>query len=72
MEKLEKYQKILTEFVENFAINSFSIQKGLENQAIVDTKNNHFQVVTIGWDNMSFVFNPIISSCKHLAVSYWL
>ena len=60
MEKLERYQKILTEFVEDFAKSPFSIQKGLENQALIDTKHNHFQVVTIGWDKNSFVYNPIL------------
>jgi XisI protein len=60
MEKLEHYQKILTDFVEDFAKKPFSVQKNLENQALIDTKNNHFQVVTIGWDKSTFVYNPIL------------
>jgi XisI protein len=60
MEKLEHYQKILTKFVEDFAEKPFSIQKNLENQALVDTKNNHYQVVTLGWDKKSFVYSPIL------------
>jgi hypothetical protein len=60
MEKLEKYQKILTKFVEDFAKTPFSIQKNLENQALVDNKNNHYQVVTLGWDKNSFVYSPVL------------
>ncbi len=60
MGKLERYQNILTEFVENFAKNPFSIQKSLENQALIDTKHNHYQVVTLGWDKNSFVYSPIL------------
>ena len=60
MGKLENYQKILTELVENFAKNPFSIQKNLENQALIDTKHNHYQVVTLGWDKNSFVYSPIL------------
>ena len=59
MEKLEKYQKILTAFVEEYAKAPFSVQKDLENQAITDTIHNHFQVVTIGWDKGTFVYNPV-------------
>ena len=60
MEKLERYQKILTRLVEDFAKNPFSVQKSLENQALIDTKHNHYQVVTLGWDNNSFVYSPIL------------
>jgi XisI protein len=60
MEKLEHYQKILTKFVEDFAEKPFSIQKNLENQALIDTKHNHYQVVTLGWDKNSFVYSPIL------------
>ena len=60
MEKLEKYQKILTVFVEEYAKSPFSIQKGLQNHAITDTVHNHFQVITIGWDNESFVYSPVL------------
>jgi hypothetical protein len=27
---------------------------------LVDTKNNHFQVVTLGWDKNSFVYSPVL------------
>jgi hypothetical protein len=58
--KIKKYQKILIDFVEEFAKAPFSIQKNLENQVIADTKRNHFQVLTVGWDSNQFVYNVIL------------
>lgn len=60
MEKLAKYQRILSEFVEEFANAPFSVQPQLENQAITDTVHNHFQVVTLGWDKGKFVFDIVM------------
>ncbi|WP_428655190.1 XisI protein [Runella sp.] len=60
MEKLKKYQLILSELVESFAKAAFSVQPGLENQAITDMIHNHFQVVTLGWENGKFVFDILL------------
>jgi hypothetical protein len=60
MEKLIKYKAILSDFVEELAQAPFSVQLGLENQAITDTIHNHFQVITLGWDKDKFVFDIIL------------
>ncbi|MCA0231731.1 MAG: XisI protein [Bacteroidetes bacterium] len=60
MEKLKKYQKILSALVEELANVRFSVQPFLENQAITDTIHNHFQVVTLGWENEKFVFDTVL------------
>ncbi|MFN8346390.1 MAG: XisI protein [Spirosomataceae bacterium] len=60
MEKLKKYQTILSELVEDFAQTPFAVQPNLENQAITDTVHNHFQVVTLGWENSKFVFDTVL------------
>lgn len=60
MEKLAQYQRILSEFVEEFANAPFSVQTQLQNQAVTDTIHNHFQVVTMGWDKGQFVFDIVL------------
>lgn len=47
--KIKKYQKVLTDYIEGLA-NDYNNALGNEftYQAIIDLRNNHFQLVRIG------------------------
>lgn len=64
--KIETYQKILSEYVERLADKyNNALGNELTYQAIIDTKNNHFQLVKMGWNNYKFIYAILI----HLDIS---
>jgi XisI protein len=59
--KLEKYRKIIVDVLQNYS-NSPAINVGgndLEEQLIIDTVHDHYQILTIGWENSKRVYYPI-------------
>lgn len=50
MDKIAKYRKIIREVLKPFAENHYAGSPDLKNQLIFDTENDHYLVVTIGWD----------------------
>ncbi|MCU0326765.1 MAG: XisI protein [Spirosomaceae bacterium] len=59
MEKLIKYQQILTEFLEEYAKIKYANVPNLEQQIIIDKDRNHFQLVSIGWLKDQFVHDTV-------------
>ncbi len=59
MDKIKKYQKIITEYLEEYAAIPYSTSPGVEKQVITDLKRNHFQLVSIGWNKNSFDYSTI-------------
>jgi len=59
MEKIRHYQKLIAELLREYATPLGSGGLGLEDQIILDFENNHFQLVTVGWDNGKFVYLPL-------------
>lgn len=56
MDKITKYQKIIIDYLNEFA-NFGKPRSGIEKQVLVDCVNNHFQYVTTGWqDRSTFVY----------------
>ena len=52
MEKIIKYQNIITALLEQKVAPYSQIAQGeVQEQVIIDTKHHHFQWLTIGWDN---------------------
>ena len=54
MDKIKKYEKAILTILNEYAQIKYSNIEG-ENQLIADKQNHRYQVVTIGWDNSSFV-----------------
>ena len=50
MDKIKKYQTILKKFLQSQAETLVPTTPKIEYQVIVDTENNHFQLVMTGWD----------------------
>jgi XisI protein len=59
MEKIAKYQQILTEFLEEYGKVSYANAPLLEQQVIVDTQRNHFELVSVGWQKGRFVHDVV-------------
>jgi hypothetical protein len=49
MEKIKKYQEIITEILEDYA--KYLDEPQLETQVICDYQRNHYQLMKTGWDN---------------------
>ena len=56
MEKIKRYQQIIAALLREYATPNAS---GMEDQVLLDFENNHFQLVSVGWDEGKFVFMPL-------------
>jgi XisI protein len=59
MDKINKYQKIIIGYFEDYAKKPYINAPDLELQVIADTVRNHFQLVSLGWDNRKFTHDTI-------------
>ena len=62
--KLERYRKIITQLLQNYADTPASYEDlnkedELEEQLLIDTKNDHYQILAIGWEGSVRVYYPI-------------
>lgn len=58
---LKKYRSIITELLTNYA-NAPAITVGgdqIEEQLILDSERDHYQILTIGWENGKRVYYPV-------------
>ena len=59
--KIKKYQKILSQYIEQLANeHTNALGNDMTYQAIIDTQNNHFQLVRIGWHEQRFLYSVLI------------
>ncbi|MDZ7934889.1 MAG: XisI protein [Emticicia sp.] len=59
MEKLTKYSQIIVDFLEEYSKVSYPNAPTLEQQVIVDTKRNHFELVSVGWHKEQFIHEVV-------------
>jgi hypothetical protein len=59
MDKIKRYQDILIEFMEEYAATPYANAPEVKNQVVADRERNHFQVVSVGWQNGRFVHDVI-------------
>ncbi|MBL7803271.1 MAG: XisI protein [Saprospiraceae bacterium] len=59
--KIHKYQRLLAQLIEGKAqlVNS-TPGEGITYQAVVDVKNNHFLLVSVGWSGGKFYYQVLI------------
>lgn len=53
------YQDIIIALLEEYAAIPSSYPTTLKDELIIDTERNHFQLLTIGWENNQFVHEAI-------------
>ena len=59
MEKITRYQLILRGFLEEYATIKFANAPNLEQQVIIDCEGNHFQLISLGWQDAKYYCDPI-------------
>ncbi len=60
MDKLTKYQSILTQYLSDFAKEPpYANMPDVKTTILIDLKGNHFQAVDIGWAGVKHVFSPV-------------
>ena len=59
MFKVKTYQKILLSFLEDYSKITYANAPNLEQQILVDTKRNHFQLVSVGWQKGKFIYDVV-------------
>jgi hypothetical protein len=59
MDKVTGYQRIILELLEEYAAIPSSYPTTLKDELIADTQRNHYQLLTLGWENGRFVHEVI-------------
>ena len=55
MDKILKFEKVILDFLKEYAKGYQNSPDGLENQIIVDSTGHHYQLLRVGWSNKKFV-----------------
>ena len=64
MDKLTKYRQIIRQILIPFRNDSYAGSPDLKNETIFDSENDHYLVMTIGWDNET----PVRDCIFHLDI----
>jgi hypothetical protein len=56
MEKIKQYQQIIASTLKEYATSNVP---GMEDEVLLDFENNHFQLVTVGWNEGKYLFLPL-------------
>lgn len=59
MDKVKSYQNIIVTLLEEYAAIPPSYPTMLRDELIIDTQRNHFQLLTVGWEDDQFVHEAI-------------
>jgi hypothetical protein len=59
MDKIENYKKIILAFLEEYAQFKPVNLTEVENQVIVDKEEKHFQLVSMGWSGLRFIYEVL-------------
>ena len=59
--KIQQNQKILTQYIQTLAKQyNTALGNKMIYQSLIDTKNNHFQLLKMGWQNDQFIYNVLL------------
>ncbi len=60
MDKVAKYQRILTDFLQSYAHDDALANMPLvETAVLIDLERNRFQALHLGWHGSEYIFSPI-------------
>ena len=63
--KIRKYQKVLTNYITNLAAeHNNALGNVMHYHALVETINNYFQLVVIGWDDDLYIHDVFLHFLK--------
>jgi len=59
--KIQENQKILTQYIQQLAHQyNQALGNNMTYQGIIDTQNNHFQLLKMGWQNDQFIYMVLL------------
>jgi XisI protein len=56
MDKVVKYRQLIKDLLKNYASPNVSDNKDLEEQLIFDVERDHYQVMSVGWQNNKRIY----------------
>ncbi len=56
MDKILKYQHIIQDVLNEYAIIKKSFMPNVKSQLLIDTENHHYQLISIGWHQQEFIY----------------
>lgn len=59
MDKITQYQQVIFELLREYAAIPSSYPTTLKDEVVADTVRNHFQLITLGWENSKFVYDVV-------------
>lgn len=59
MDKIKRYQKIIIDYLKEYAKVKPSNLPNIESRVIIDKKNNHFQLLDWGWQDNEYIFTVV-------------
>jgi XisI protein len=59
MERLAFHQQCIREILRRHA-DQDGAETGIQSQVVIDTENNHYQILDVGWDGMKRVYHCFI------------
>jgi len=59
MDQIAHYQQIITQLLEEYAAIPPSYPTNLRDEVVADTVRNHFQLISLGWEQSRFIHEVI-------------
>ena len=59
MDKIIKYQQVILGLLEEYAAIPPSYSTALRDEVVADTIRNHFQLISLGWENNCFIYEVV-------------
>ncbi len=59
MDKITHYQQIIFDLLQEYAAIPPSYPTSLKDEVVADTVRNHFQLVSLGWEDGKFVYDVV-------------
>ncbi|MGB3514509.1 MAG: XisI protein [Microcoleaceae cyanobacterium] len=59
MDKINRYREIIEKLIKEYSSDEYK-RSGVDRELIFDTKNDHYQIVNVGWENNRRVYGCIL------------
>ena len=59
MDKIEKYQRIVLDILEEYSQIKKSLTPEVKHETLIDGVQNHYLLLSIGFHNQRFIYNPV-------------
>lgn len=56
MDRTITYQNIITDLLNEYGATKKSVTPNVHSKVILDTKSNHYQLISLGWHNKRYIY----------------